>query len=249
MLPGASDFLEAAPCEKQGLHMDPAAFLVQVRRRLLVPVYDNDAWCPQCDCVLDAAGRHPGMCCAGGDRTRRHHAVRNLVCNFAAEAGLRPELEKPDLLPPDPEKPDSHGRRPADVFLPSWCHGAPAAFDLAVSSPQRQEALQLVALGPGKAVQAYEHTKRQHLHTEAMCKQQGLVFLPLVAEPSGGWGPTAVMVLKRMARAAEHRRGLPKGCLFRSWLQRLSVALRTADSMAALRRESDSRAYDRDAFM
>ena len=145
--------------------MEPAKFIVELQQRLLMPAYAEDSWCPLCDCVLDAAARHPGLCSAGGDRTRRHLAARNLVGQLASEAGFRPELEKEGLLPPSPDEPDSRGRRPADVFIPCWSHGAPAAFDLAVSSPQRQEALPLCTQGVGKAVEAYENTKRQHLAT------------------------------------------------------------------------------------
>ena len=237
MLPGASNFLEAPPCEARGLAMSPAEFGVELQRRLLMRPYDADTWCPFCDGVLDSAARHPALCPAGGDRTRRHHAARNLVGQLAAEAGLRPELEKPGLLPPSPEEPDASGRRPADIYLPVWRHGAPAALDLAISSPQRREALQLASSGVGKAAADYEVTKRQHLHTEDSCKAQGLLFVPMVAEPSGGWGPSGFHVLQQLAKTAESRRGLPKGSLLSLWLQKLSVSIRRAGARAVLRRE------------
>ena len=56
-----------------------------------------------------------------------------------ATAGLRPELERPGLLlPARSEEPSSERRCPADVYLPSWLTGSPAAFDFTVVAPQRQ---------------------------------------------------------------------------------------------------------------
>ena len=237
MLPGASSWLEAPPCKAQGLTMNPPEFVTELQRRLLMRLYDQDTWCPLCDGVLDTAAR---QCSAGGDRTRRHHAARNLVGQLAQEAGLRPELEKPGLLPPSPDEPDGAARRPADVYLPSCFQGAPAALDLAVSSPQRLEALLLAKDGIGVAAAAYEQSKRSSLNTEDSCKAQGLSFVPMVAEPSGGWGPCGFQTLQRLARAAEARRGLPRGSLLSLWLQRLCISIRRADARAVLRREPEA---------
>ena len=105
MLPGASTFLEAVPCKVTGQAWETAEFLTELRRRLLVPVYSEESWCPQCDAVLDVNGRHAVACSGDGDRTTRHHAARNEVSRFAAEAGQHPELEKAGLFPPGPDQP------------------------------------------------------------------------------------------------------------------------------------------------
>eukprot|EP00662_Eupelagonemidae_sp_cell21_P057239 gene57239-biopygen50387 len=95
-------------------------------------------------------GDHALACGGGGDRTLRHNALRNLTYHYCNAAGLRPELEKPGLLRPrllegvaeeDGQQrggargPD--GRRPADVYLPCWRVGRPAALDFAVTSGLR----------------------------------------------------------------------------------------------------------------
>ena len=69
-------------------------FLAELRRRLGVPDAARDTWCPRRDGILDPHSNHAGMCLAGGDRTRRHHAARGLVAALATCAGLVPELEK-----------------------------------------------------------------------------------------------------------------------------------------------------------
>ncbi|CAK0798447.1 unnamed protein product, partial [Prorocentrum cordatum] len=164
--PGASGFLEVAPSEKLGLLFEPEEFLTELRRRLLMPVYDADHFCPCCDEPCDRHGRCAGLCAGAGDRVCRHNAARNLVGRFAAAAGCNPELERPGLLPPRPGDDRAIGRRPADVYIPSWHLGAPAAFDFAVSSPHRQAARGMAFQGVGSAAEAYEVVKRTHLDTE-----------------------------------------------------------------------------------
>ena len=239
MLLGASTFLEAVPCKVTGQAWEPVEFTTELRRRLLAPVYAEETWCPACDAVLDVKGRHAVACCAGGDRTTRHHAARNEVGHFASEAGQHPELEKAGLLPPGPDNPGSNLRRPADVYLPSWKNGAPAAFDLAVMSPQRQDILSRASLHCAAAAEACESYKREYLGTAADCQSQGLSFIPMVAEPSGGWGPSGACTLKALSKAAAVRStsGAEPSAVLAEHLQRLCAAIRRASARAILRRD------------
>lgn len=75
--PGARAFLAALPHGRT--RMEGPFFLAELRRRLGVPDAAQDAWCPRCDGILDTHSHHAGMCLAGGDRTRRHHAARGLL--------------------------------------------------------------------------------------------------------------------------------------------------------------------------
>ena len=61
-------------------------------------------------------------------------------------------------------------------------------------------------------------------------------FVPMVAEPSGGWGPSGLAVLRRLAQASESRRGMKRGTQLQMWLRRLSVSIRQANAKAVLRR-------------
>ena len=133
---------------------DREEFLSELRTRLRVSISAEEAWCPLCDCVMDTRGHHAALCGSGGDRTCRHHGARNIVGDAANEGGLRPELEKPDLLPPAPDSLDANLRRPADVYLPNWRNGRPAALDLAITSPHRHDLIQTAPLAPGAAAAA-----------------------------------------------------------------------------------------------
>jgi len=140
------------------------------------------------------------------------------------------------------------GRRPADFFIPSWSHGAPAAFDLAVSSPQRQAALARNFREVGAAAALYEDTKRTHLNTADTCASQGLTFVPLVAEPSGGWGPTGAKTLRRLAKAVELRTGAPAGSVRAQLFQQLAVSIRRSSARAILRRATDDETLEQSSL-
>ena len=49
------------------------------RHRLGIPDAGDDAWCPQCNGILDCFSLHAGTCSAGGERTLRHHALRDTI--------------------------------------------------------------------------------------------------------------------------------------------------------------------------
>ena len=139
--------------------MEPALFVAELRARL--GIHDQDTWCPRCDGILDPHGYHASLCVAGGERSQRHHAVRDLVFCWAEKGGLRPEREKAGLLlPQSPDDTTNNGRRPADadVYLPAYA-GFPAALDFAITAPQRQATLAQVSHQMAAAATAYARHK------------------------------------------------------------------------------------------
>ena len=109
--------------------MEPAAFATELRQRLAVPDSAADGWCPRCDDVMDRCSRRAAVCSVGGERTLRHHALRNTLFTCIDRAGLQPERERLGLLlPQHPEDTRVAARRPADIFVPSYM-GSPTAFD------------------------------------------------------------------------------------------------------------------------
>ena len=118
------------------------------------------------------------VCCGGGDRTRRHNLLRNIVYFTCASAGLYPELEKPGLLPARPlqggrledgsrnhESDDPSARRPADVFIPRWRAGPAACLDFAVTSGLRPEVIAESATNADAACTRYEDFKKTYKNT------------------------------------------------------------------------------------
>ncbi|CAK0809588.1 unnamed protein product [Prorocentrum cordatum] len=150
MLLGAPGFMEVETNENLGLLFEPEGFLAELRRRLLLQVYDRDNFGLCCDEPCDRHGRHAVLCAGAGGWVCRHNAARNLVGRVAAAACCNPELER----------------------LPG---GWPSK---GLDAPQAREVV-----------------KRTHLDTEALCRQQGVFFILLVAEPRRSATQLDVMLL------------------------------------------------------
>ena len=247
--PGAGAWLHAVPSPALGLHVVTPLFRIMVRLRLRLPVADSDLACPLCDGTADRYGDHARVC-PWGDRVKRHNHLRNLLAARAKTAGLQPEVEKANLLPPRPEhqggaedgcphvghQPASQ-RRPADVWVPNWNLHGPAAFDLAVTSGLRQGQLAHSIADGGRATLDYEQRKCQHLNTWQACATEGLQFLPLVVEGcAGGWGPTASKTWQLLAAALSSRSGEGASVELQRMLQSFSIALQRENARAVLRR-------------
>ena len=93
------------------------------------------------------------------------------------------------------------------------------------------------ALHAGKVAAAYEDRKRSFQDTETLCRGQGLQFVPLVAEATGGgWGPTAVKTWRELGGLYAARLGLTASEGTEQLLQSLSVTLQRENARAVLRR-------------
>ncbi len=162
-------------------------------------------------------------------------------------AGLAPELERPGLLQPrpfigsvpengSPGDPNEH-RRPADAYLPRWRQGAPAALDLAITSGLRTDVVQRSAARDNAATTAYEDFKREYMDTERLCREEGITFIPLIAEADGGgWGPQAHKVFNELAKLKSALTGEPESTSALHILQSLNITLHTKNARAILRR-------------
>jgi len=107
---------------------------------------------------------------------------------------------------------------------------------VAVSSGLRSGELARTAADGAHAATAYEARKQTHQDTEAQCRDQGLQFLPLLAEGCGGWGPTATQVWRAFGRLAAAHSGQTQGAATEHLLQALSVTLQRENARAIMRR-------------
>ena len=153
---GAGSWLHAVPAKALRTDVDPLLFRTMIQRWIRVPIFELESHCTYCDDIIDRHGDHCLTCACGGDRTKRHNLLRNEVYYFCHSSGLSPELERPSLLQPRPlvgsnqedgsgRNADNH-RRPADVYLPRWRRGAPAALDFAVTCGLRGDIVSRSAL-------------------------------------------------------------------------------------------------------
>jgi hypothetical protein len=65
-------------------------------------------------------------------------------------------------------------------------------------------------------------------------------FIPIVGEPSGGWGPSALCVFKALARTIANTTGRDFEVVLREHRQALGVLLRRANARAIFRRDPGS---------
>ena len=250
---GAGLWLHAIPSRHAQLDNEPALYVAMLRRWLRISSTECDYACPLCDGTVDAYGDHALVCCGGGDRTRRHNLIRNAVHFTATAANLHPELEKPGLLPQRPlsgglyEDGSSIGehdsnpsaRRPADVYIPRWRAGPPAAWDFAVTSGLRLDVIPDSARDPDAACTKYEDFKCSHQDTKAQCQGQGITFIPMVMEAvGGGWGKVARGVWSELAKVSALANGEleTERSSAIQLRQRLSMVLHRENARSCLRR-------------
>ena len=88
----------------------------------------------------------------------------------------------------------------------------------------------------GAAAAQYEDIKRGFLNTASACDSQGIGFLPLVAETSGGWGPTGLKTISKLAKRISLISGQSASLVFSQSLEGLCVAIRRANARAVLKR-------------
>ena len=190
-----------------------------------------------------------------------HSSHSGLECEFAAPlspwGGFEPQAEGPwqaqfatssiteqALLRSEAEPgaraflAATQNRRPADIFLPSL-HGSPAALDLAITAPQRQDVVVQGAAAALAAATAYAASKAACLNTAHLCSQQGVQFVPLVAESTGAWERAASQLLLQIACSAAARTGDDSATLHSDLLQELSVIIRSHRARAVLRRRAE----------
>ena len=244
---GAGAWLHAVPSNALKTAVDPLLFRTMIQRWLRVPIYDSESHCPFCDEVMDQHADHCLTCACGGDRVKRHNLLRNEVFYFCNSAGLNPELERPGLLQPRPlagsrqedgsNRELNKGRRPADIYLPRWRRGTPAALDFAVTSGLRSSIVDRSAVDGSAPTTTYEDFKRSHMNTENACQEEGITFLPVICEADGGgWGPAAHKVWSELAKHKALASGELNSIIVSRLLQSLGLILHRENAHAILRR-------------
>ena len=176
-LPHAGDWLNIIPSTTLDLHLLDREFRLCLAMDywLGLQMTKEGALCPICQGVADAFGDHQVGCGGNGDRIHRHDSIRDALFSAAQSAALAPRKEFPSLIP-------GFSSRPADVYLPNWKNGQPAALDVTVISSLQQQTLSGAAISPGHALQVGK-TRKMNANADS-CHAVGVFFVPLI---SGGF--------------------------------------------------------------
>ena len=133
-----------------------------------------------------------------------------------AHAALAPRKEVPSLIP-------GTSSRPADVYLPIWKRGQPAALDVSVISTMQQQTIDRAANSPGYALRVHEE-KKMKAHADS-CHSRGILFVPLIVETIGGWSDEAIKTISYIGHLQGQRLGSPPSEAIRHLFQRLAISL------------------------
>jgi hypothetical protein len=194
----AGDWLNTPPLKALGLHLRPPEFVIALKYRLGLPVFDTPGPCPACLRQSDVYGDHAMCCGSGGERISRHNNLRDALFETAVAAGLGPVREGRFLLP-------GNDRRPADVLVPHWVGGKDAAMDITVVTPLQVATLPGAATTRGHALD-FAYGRKMNGAAEE-CRRQGIAFQPLVAESFGGWHTGAQSEVKKLGVALARHTG------------------------------------------
>ena len=195
-LPHAGDWLNGVPSPTLGLHLDDREFRCCLRYWLGIPLHSSPYSCPECRGTADQFGDHQVGCGGNADRIMRHNAIRDALFEAAQSAALAPTREAPGVVA------DSHSR-PADILLPTWRCGRPAALDVHVISPLQDLTLSAAASTPGHALNVGVQRKlAAHLSD---CRAAGMDFVPVVVETLGGLSEDAISTVRAIGKAISKR--------------------------------------------
>ena len=118
--------------------------------------------------------------------------------------------------------------RPADILLPNWALGKPAAFDISVTSPLNPKIVSVAGFGAA----ALSTEERKHTENDPKCNALGWYCVPLVTESYGAWGKEAMDSFKMLAIIS----GKPKSVVLSDLYSRLNLHLVRANATAILSR-------------
>jgi hypothetical protein len=201
-------------------------FFVSSRLGLSNLCNDGDI-CPLCKEEMDASGYHMAICHKGPSIVHRHHSVRDLVADFCSKAAWSPSIEFPCF--------ESSDLTPADVYLPrGGSAGGPLAIDVLVIHPLQQAVLPKSAIESGQGCLHGESKK--HLKYDLLCDQEGIDFLPLVAEYFGTWGKEAQAFFVKLSKAIAGRSGVSISEVALEMQRKLAICLVRCNAKAVAKR-------------
>ena len=185
-MPHASDWLIAPPIPGLGLGLQSDVFRTALKFRLGMPLFDEPFPCPAlsgdgkaCASEMAIFGDHAPCCHHGPSLVFRHNNVRDILGHSARAAGLAAVvIEKKNQI-------DGSKAKPGDITVQQYHRGfATSAFDVTIAHPLQQKYKDIAMEGPG--VVAEEAHDRKLQKSLAVCEKEGIHFVPLAWESTGG---------------------------------------------------------------
>ena len=219
--PHAGSWLTVVPSEGLGLHLLPSVFQVAVKWWLGLDT-SNGSLCALCpNNALDPLGHH-ATTCKEGDVVTRHNQLRNVLAETCRIAHLSVKVEMGSNLTSEHDH-----SRPADILLPNWALGKPAAFDISVTSPLNPKIVSVAGLSAGAAALSTEerkHTENDQRYTTPAKSIAFGVILSMLSPSYGAWGKEAMDSFKMLASCLAIISGKPKSVVLSELLEQAQLA-------------------------
>ena len=140
---------------------------------------------------------------------------------------------------------DGTGRRPGDLWAQDLAGKGQAALDLAITNGMGRASVESAAGRQGARLRWYENYKRNYKAcktgvgktTEELCRERGLMFVPLIIEAhGGGFGYALREVLGIIAEGVASRWNRRPDAVARRTAQRISFLTHSENAQAVLER-------------
>ena len=162
-----------------------------------------------------------------------HNRLRDALFESCRQAGVGGQMEVGSGLGRDEQR-----TWPADVLVPNWDLGKPAAFDLTVTSPLNPITLNEACVTARSSAQISEQKK--HASNDAKCSELGWACIPLAVDTYGCWRSEVRVQLPRLASHLAARLNITKSQATFMLYSRLNLVLVRANARALL---SQAEAY------
>jgi hypothetical protein len=224
----SASWLTATPSPGLGCRLEANEVQILLKLRLGLSMEGANSSCPYCpEKMLDAAGHHALTCRCGPDIVHRHNKLRDCFNAACRSALLNPQLEQGSR--------QGSQTRPADIFIPVWTLGQPAAIDLTVVHPLNPEYISNGAsTATEECLEAAE--ERKNAVNGQKCKELGWQCVPMAVTVYGVWGPEARITIKRVASRIAVREQRHCGEVLTAIYQQLGIVLARCTARAILAR-------------
>eukprot|EP01084_Bolivina_argentea_P044258 81460_1 len=232
--PGAAAWISSIPSYK--FKIPPAEFLIIIRMWLGIKLFKcNDQFiqCSACNKkVADPFGIHYILCKVTKGiyygLTKRHNVIRNLYFDWCKLANYDPEKEKHGLC-------INVGKHcPADVYLPLYHDGLPAAIDIGITCPLQNRFIneaskEILAVG-----NKYHDAKL--LKYRNKIDHDLLLYKPFIVEAFGGFTDESQSILKKLCYDLKTRMRMDFSHLYNLKRREMVVKLWRANAKMVLDR-------------
>jgi hypothetical protein len=232
----ASGWLHAPAVPGLGLSLKSENFRVAMKFRLGMALIDEGSLCPAtsksgqvCGAEMDVFGDHALCCHHGTSRVFRHNQVRDILGHAAKAAGLSAVvIEKKNQI-------SGSKKKPGDITVQQYHRGfSSTAFDVTVTHPLQKKYIEVANGEAGVAAQAAHNRKLEK--TLEDCKKEGLHFVPLAWESTGGAAEAVHTTIRKWTDLEAARGGYPVEIIRQNLYAQVSCCLQSHLAQAVLDR-------------